>query len=65
MRRKKNRPPGPSSRKRYPIQLVEQKSNAAARAGGPLEKLRDSVLRYDNPTDPVWPCNEGGDCTIL
>ncbi|MBB5506944.1 hypothetical protein HDG35_003213 [Paraburkholderia sp. JPY681] len=21
----------------------------------PLEQLRGSVLRYDNPTDPVWP----------
>lgn len=24
----------------------------------PLEQLRGSVLRYDNPTDPVWPVDQ-------
>ncbi|SOE63530.1 hypothetical protein SAMN05414139_02326 [Burkholderia sp. D7] len=24
----------------------------------PLERLRDTVQRYGNPTDPVWPLND-------
>lgn len=24
----------------------------------PLERLRGTVQRYDNPTDPVWPLND-------
>jgi hypothetical protein len=27
-------------------------------AATPLERLRDTVQRYDNPTDPVWPLND-------
>ncbi|CAJ7592522.1 Uncharacterised protein [Burkholderia pseudomallei] len=38
------------------MQPRKRESNAlASSADKPLERLRGSVLRYDNPTDPVWP----------
>jgi hypothetical protein len=27
-------------------------------AATPLKRLRDTVLRYDNPTGPVWPLDD-------
>jgi len=30
-------------------------------ADSPLDKLRGSVLRYDNPTDAVWPVDPKSD----
>ncbi|MGF6776031.1 hypothetical protein [Paraburkholderia sp. GAS334] len=27
-------------------------------AATPLEQLRNTVQRYDNPMDPVWPLND-------
>ena len=30
-------------------------------ADSPLHKLRGSVLRYDNATDPVWPVDPKSD----
>lgn len=33
----------------------------ASSADSPLDKLRGSVLRYDSPTDPVWPFDRKSD----
>lgn len=44
------------------VQPLGRESDApASPADRPLEKLRGSVLRYDNPTDPVWPVETKSD----
>jgi hypothetical protein len=44
------------------VQPLGQESDVlTSPADRPLEKLRGSVLRYDNPTDPVWPIETESD----
>ena len=41
------------SKPRKPVSVEDM-----AEASGPLEQLRGTVKRYDNPTDPVGPSND-------
>lgn len=41
--------------------LGQEYDSPASPADRRLEKLRGSVLRYGNPTDPVWPVETESD----